>query len=127
MQSVDTFRSLNRTWYLKIPIYVVTLVTLGVLWVMRKLLRRKGIIARMREEFNGPGLMTMEAKRGHLYSAGDKTIVYGNVEEHGYEASRKGWIVEMENFAESGQVDHMRQDSERYWRAITRLWEEGMK
>jgi hypothetical protein len=68
MQSVDTFWSLNRTWYLKIPIYVVTLVTLGVLWVMRKLLRRKGIIARMREEFNDPGLMTMEAKRGHLYS-----------------------------------------------------------
>lgn len=49
-------------------------------------------------------------------------VAWRDVVDHAEDAEAKGWRVGRERYVDSGHVDHLRQDEERYWGAVRSLW-----
>jgi pimeloyl-ACP methyl ester carboxylesterase len=64
-----------------------------------------------------------EARRAYIYGENDEMIASSHVERHAREAQKNGYVVQMEKFAGSGHVLHMRQDEKRYWTIVNEVWE----
>jgi hypothetical protein len=102
----------------------LTLLALGItaLLGLPSLLGHKNAAARARADLNEEKLICPESKRLYLYSEADALIGANEVREHVAECVSKGWYVETVNFQVSGHVRHAIVDPERYWKAITDMW-----
>jgi hypothetical protein len=65
--------------------------------------------------------MSKDSTRLFMYGKEDILIPSEHIEEHIAEGLRCGYKTESQIF-ESGHVDHMRRDPERYWRTIDEAW-----
>ncbi|RBR14464.1 uncharacterized protein FIESC28_07700 [Fusarium coffeatum] len=66
--------------------------------------------------------MSKDSTRLFMYGKKDFLIPAEHIEEHIADGLRCGYKTESQTF-ESGHVDHMRKDPERYWRAIDEVWQ----
>jgi hypothetical protein len=97
---------------------LVIIVQLG----LPPLLGRKNVATRAREDLNDDKLISPHSRRLYLYSEADKLIGANEVREHAAECASKGWQVETVNFQTSGHVRHAIVNPERYWTAVTEMW-----
>ncbi|RVX73839.1 hypothetical protein B0A52_02729 [Exophiala mesophila] len=80
-----------------------------------------------RADLNDEKLINPQSKRLYLYSDADALIGANEVREHAAESASKGWSVETINFKTSGHIRHAIEDPERYWKAITELWNSSVQ
>ncbi|KAJ4126959.1 hypothetical protein NW768_008580 [Fusarium equiseti] len=69
--------------------------------------------------------MSKDSTRLFMYGKQDILIPAEHIEEHIAEGLRCGYKTESQIF-ESGHVDHMRRDPERYWRTIDEAWKRAV-
>ena len=70
-------------------------------------------------------LLGQEAARLYLYGTEDEMVLREDVEDDAEWISKKGGVVvRKEKFEGSKHVSHARTDFERYWGAVSNLWEE---
>ncbi|KAJ2899779.1 hypothetical protein MKZ38_002792 [Zalerion maritima] len=72
---------------------------------------------------NTPARMEAEVGgRTYIYGPGDAMIDWTEVERHAAAAASAGFDVKTERFEESGHVNHMRKDPDRYWGLVGQRW-----
>ncbi|CCM04076.1 uncharacterized protein FIBRA_06235 [Fibroporia radiculosa] len=70
----------------------------------------------------GPAAGGQAAPRLYVYSDADRIVRGADVARHAREAEDAGFDVAVERLATSAHVAHMRNDPERYWAAVRRVW-----
>nr|OQO25851.1 hypothetical protein B0A51_09763 [Rachicladosporium sp. CCFEE 5018] len=75
---------------------------------------------------NNPDVV-LEAIRVYMYSDTDPIISSQEVEAHARDAEGKGFVVRREVFKGSGHVAHALSESDRYWRVVRDVLQEGGK
>ena len=65
--------------------------------------------------------------RLYVYSKKDKVTLSKYVESHIKKATLLGLDVTIERFEDSAHVSHMRQDPDRYWGAIRKVWSKALQ
>jgi hypothetical protein len=86
------------------------------------LMGRENAATKARRDLKDEDLISPQSKRLYLYSEADALIGAAEVREHAAECASKGWDVETVNFQVSGHVRHAIMDPERYWNAVTEMW-----
>ena len=114
--------SMPKQTYLRLPILILVFSLLGVLWVVHRVFRLENGVDRLRRLLNDPQVSPLDAKRCYVYSESDKLVKWEDVEEHAYEAGRRGYDVRREKFDASEHVSHMKMDRLKYWTAIEQFW-----
>lgn len=79
-----------------------------------------------RKAANNEAWETKLARKLYMYSKEDDLIRWQDIEVHVAETRRLGWQADVEVFAGTGHVGHMRQHGEQYWAAIRASWERAM-
>jgi len=79
-------------------------------------------IERARIDLNSKELFDGDAERLYVYSVVDELVAWKDVEDHGEDAERKGWVVRREKYESSGHAGHIMKDEKRYWGAVQKLW-----
>jgi hypothetical protein len=115
--------TLPQQWYLRPPLFLISVLIMGAIWLVTHLTRATDVIEQLRQDLNDTRLMAREARRCYIYSDADETVQAEDVEDHAEDARRKGWIASTEKFVGSAHVGHMRLDSARYWKIVQELWE----
>jgi hypothetical protein len=115
--------TLPRQWYLRLPLFVLSVLIIGAFWLARHLAGADDVIEKVGQDLNDTRLMAHGARRCYIYSDADESVEAKDVEDHADEARRKGWLVSTEKFVGSAHVGHMRLDSARYWRTVKELWD----
>ena len=88
------------------------------------------MITEMRERMNEANLLPWISKstpRLYMYSDVDMMVPAIAVEDHIAAATAKGLVVRAEFFHGTPHVSHVRQDPERYWGAVRKVWAEAVK
>jgi hypothetical protein len=86
----------------------------------------KDLNAKTKLALNDTSLWDTEAPRAYLFSKADKLIDWKSVLEHARHAEKRGTpVVAVEVFEKSAHCAHIREkeDAERYWSAVRRVWE----
>lgn len=99
----------------------LTYVFFGFYMIMKMALRVKDDITRVRLDLNDPALFTRDTPRLYLYSKADTLIEWKHVEDHAREAEILGYNVRVEVFEKAPHCALVKEDSERYWKAIQDL------
>ena len=81
------------------------------------------IVDTVRKGLNDTGLLPTAAVRLYIYSAVDRLIKCEDVETHCEDAEGKGYKVQKVKYLESSHCGHLLQDENRYWSAVTGLWD----
>ncbi|OBZ76381.1 Transmembrane protein 53 [Grifola frondosa] len=92
------------------------------------------IFRELRTTLNSPNLLpsvthptdVKATPRLYVYSTADEVTSARKVAKHAEEGRAKGFDVAVEKYATSPHVSHARNDPERYWGAVTRLWERAI-
>ena len=84
---------------------------------------KETIVDTARKGLNDPELFPTHAVRLYIYSTADEIIQWQDVEAHAKEAEAKGYKVQKVKYLESGHAAHLLHDENRYWIAVTRLWD----
>lgn len=93
---------------------------------MYRVFGKKRLFQILRDDLNVPNLlpwMTERSPRLYLFSKKDDMVPWQEVEEHANEASAKGFEVIQERFDDSPHVAHARAYPERYWAAMSKVWD----
>lgn len=94
-------------------------------YLITHLFRMKNVIDHTREGLLDEDVVEKSVPRVYIYSKEDKLVGYQQVEEHAAEAKKEGYRTERVEFTGSGHVQHMMQDPETYWGAITNVLKEA--
>lgn len=105
-------------WPALVLLALVVFVQLG----LPSLLGRDNAATKARGDLNDEKLIYPQSKRLYLYSEADALIVANEVREHAAECASEGWYVETVNFQVSGHLRHAIVDPDRYWNAVTEMW-----
>ncbi|OQO06429.1 hypothetical protein B0A48_08212 [Cryoendolithus antarcticus] len=95
-------------------------------WLRIYLLRNPDQFAAWTSMQNNPDVV-LEAIRVYMYSDTDPIISSQEVEAHARDAEGKGFVVRREVFKGSGHVAHALSESNRYWRVVRDVLQEGGK
>jgi hypothetical protein len=76
---------------------------------------------------NDQSLFDVKAPRVYLYSRADIMVGDEEVEQHADEAAAKGWKVKKVRFEQSPHAGHIIEDSRKYWDAVLKAWNAGVK
>jgi hypothetical protein len=118
-----TLLTLPRQWYLRLPLFVLSVMIVGTIWLASQLTGAGDVVEQVRQDLNDTRLMAHGARRCYIYSDADESVKAKDVEDHVDEARRKGWVASTEKFLGSPHVGHMRFDSARYWKIVEELWD----
>jgi len=117
-RTISTFQAGHSTGeWLRFPVTAALRFVTGILWVAREL-GLKDDVARLWEGLNQLEVPEVNKRRCYIYSQGDQSIRWKDVERHAEEARKQGWTTRMERFHDSRHVQHMRRDPARYWAVI---------
>jgi hypothetical protein len=117
--------TLPRQRYLRPPLFLISVLIIGAVWLVTHLTGATDVIERVRQDLNNTRLMEREARRCYIYSDADESVESKDVEDHAEDARRRGWIASTEKFVGSAHVGHLRLDSVRYWKIVQELWEQS--
>lgn len=105
-------------WPALVLLGLVVVVQLG----LPSLVGIENAATKARGDLNDEKLICPKSKRLYLYSEADALIGANEVREHADECASKGWYVKTVNFQVSGHIRHAIVDPERYWNAVTEMW-----
>lgn len=108
--------------FIRWPALVLFALLLTVQFGLPLLVGRENVATKARRDLNDEKLICAQSKRLYLYSEADSLIGASQVREHAAEGASKGWCVETVNFQDSGHVRHAIVHPERYWKAVTDMW-----
>jgi hypothetical protein len=80
------------------------------------------LIEHARDALNNPEFISKDAPRIYLYLKTDKMVRWREIEGHIKEAKGHGWKAETVKFEESGHVEHVREDKDKYWGSTLNVW-----
>ncbi len=87
--------------------------------------RRENKMVVLCREMNDENTFDSSVPRVYLYSRVDEMVGCEEVEEHAAIARKKGWDVTMVRFEKSAHCGHVRDDEDKYWRAILNAWKDS--
>ena len=98
-------------------------IVLGVWFCYIYITAKETIVDTVRKGLNDPDLFPTHAIRLYVYSSADEIIQWQDVEAHAGEAQAKGYNVQKVKYLDSGHTAHLLHDENRYWSAVTGLWD----
>jgi hypothetical protein len=107
-----------------IAIYIVS----GYAYLMRILFGRKAALDKLREDLINPRILPWtdaNTPRLYVFSKEDEMVQWDRVKAHVEEAKAHGINVRSEFFEKSRHVAHLKDDPERYWGAVQRVWDQA--
>lgn len=108
---------------------VFATIMLGIVWVLYHgfVGYDNNPVTRSRKQLLDPVLFNLKVPRCYLYSKADAQIAWQDVYEHaGASMLHSGRVTEV-IFENSSHVDHARKEPERYWDAITTVWQQAQE
>ncbi|GAA5933842.1 hypothetical protein JCM1841_001315 [Sporobolomyces salmonicolor] len=124
--TLRAFTAPIRSRWMKLPAMAVLTLIYGATKIWNGLLRQHPTLVRLYNYLNTPGTLP-PIPRLYLYSKADLLIPFTDVERHAADAAAQGITVRKEVFEKTPHVAHARAEPERYWRAVTQLWEDSGK
>jgi len=121
------FSMVFRSPWLRWCSWYVIYAALGLMRGVNAALGYPDSAGRMREDLLDPALLPSQVPRAYIYSKADKIVPYQYVEEMIALEKKEGRQVDTERYEDTPHVAHARGDEKRYWAAVTRAWEGGMK
>jgi uncharacterized protein DUF829 len=107
------------------PIYlfgsVVMYLWLSMFFVIAKLIPSLHVLRDMRKDLNDPMLFPLSAPRLYIYSKNDVMVAWAAVEHHARDGREIGYKVDTQLFTSSTHVNHVVQESNRYWHLVQYL------
>lgn len=94
-------------WTTIIPIYAIPQLT-----------GKPNLVSILRDSLNDSRLFPIDAKRVYLASPADVMVPLADVVSHFESAKKAGYAAELVQFDESPHVSHIKEDPERYWKAV---------
>jgi hypothetical protein len=102
---------------------------LGIVWVLYHgfVGYDNNPVTKSRKQLLDPALFNLTIPRCYLYSKADAQIAWQDVYEHaGASMQYSGCVTEV-IFEDSSHVDHARKEPERYWDAVTAVWQQAQE
>lgn len=105
---------------------IVASIILGIIWILYHgfVGYDSNPVTRSRRQLLDPQLFDPKAPRCYLYSKIDALIAWQDVYAHAGEAMEHSGCVTEIIFDASSHVDHARAEPERYWGAVTTVWQQ---
>ncbi|PFH51089.1 hypothetical protein AMATHDRAFT_59790 [Amanita thiersii Skay4041] len=128
--SKRAFASVVRFAPLRVLVTFCLYIFYFISFIRRKLFGVPTFFERMRIQLAKASILPWLHKgspRLYVYSKKDDLIPWMDVEAHAQDAEACCQDVRMERYETSMHVAHIRQDPERYWRAIQELWNAACK
>lgn len=86
--------------------------------------KENSVVSRTRRRLNdGRRWELKNMSRTYVYSKTDALISFEDVEEHAEGAAAAGIMVQKVRFEASSHCNHVKEDEERYWKAVMECWE----
>ncbi|GAA5911565.1 hypothetical protein JCM5296_007211 [Sporobolomyces johnsonii] len=124
--TLRAFTAPIRSRWLKLPAMAALTLIYGATKIWNFIRRQHPTLVRLYNYLNTPGALP-PIPRLYLYSKADLLVPFTDVERHAAEAAAQGITVRQEVFEKTPHVAHARAEPERYWRAVTKLWENSGK
>ncbi|KAF9694306.1 hypothetical protein EKO04_007949 [Ascochyta lentis] len=108
---------------------VIATVMLGLVWILYRVFIgvENNPVSRSRQQLLDPQLFDLRVPRCYLYSKKDALIAWQDVYEHAGESMEHSGAITEILFEESGHVEHARKEPNRYWDAVTTVWQQSQE
>jgi hypothetical protein len=108
---------------------VLATIMLGIVWVLYHgfVGYDNNPVTKSRKQLLDPTLFDLKVPRCYLYSKADAQIAWQDVYEHAGASMAHSQCVTEVIFENSSHVGHARKEPERYWNAVTTVWQQAQE